>query len=281
MQWIAVGAGLGAAVGFAVNTSFQHHGVTGTHTDATARWWVRVATRPVWLAGSAAGLVAVALQAFALAMGPVTIVQPILTTELVFALSANGFLQRRRPERAEVVWAGILLAGLTAFLLAASPQSGSPGQINRTTLLLSALTTLGLAAVLAVLANGTLSRYRAALLGASTGLGFGIVSVLGKYCLLQIRDGPLPVLMDWPVWMLLAMALASVIVEQAAFRAGPLAASLPPLTVLDPLVATCGGVVALNETMRVSGTALVFEGISGACLVFAAIGLARHTAIDR
>lgn len=282
MQWMALGAALGSAVGFAVNTSCQHYGVARTDTGRGPHWWARLATRPVWLVGSAAGLFAVALQALALATGPVTIVQPVLTTELVFALAATALLQRSRPACVEWCWAGVLLAALAVFLLAAHPASGPPRQISHTVLLVTTLAGLALAAGLAGLATRPAARYRAALLGASTGVGFGVTSVLGKYCLLQLlHDGPLPALADWPAWTLLVVALASVAVEQTAFHAGPLAASLPPLTVLEPLVSTTGGVIALNETLRLAPGSLFFEALSGLLLLTAAIQLARHTAPTR
>lgn len=280
MQWAAVGTALGAAVGFAVNTSCQHHGVTGTRASADPRWWTRLATRPVWLLGSAAGLVAVALQATALATGPVTIVQPVLTTELIFALSATAVLQRRRPARAEWGWAGVLLGALALFLLAAHPESGQQPKTDHAVMLATTLAGILLAVGLAGLAVRSGTRYRAALLGAATGVGFGITSVLGKYCLLQLRYGPLHVLSDWPVWTLLTVALASVAVEQTAFHAGPLAASLPPLIVLEPLVAVAAGVLALSETLSTSPGALLVEAISGLVLLVAAVQLARHTASE-
>lgn len=280
MQWAAVGIALGAAVGFAINTTCQHHGASRIRAVAGAHWWVRLATRPVWLAGSIAGLVAVALQALALASGPITIVQPVLTTELIFALSATALLTRRRPAHTEWLWAGALIAGLTIFLFAAHPMPGPSHRIGHTTILIMTVGGLILAGGLAAVALGPASRYRAALLGASTGVGFGVTSILGKYCLLQLRAGPLHVLTDWPVWVLLVVALASVAVEQAAFHAGPLAASLPPLTVIEPLVATTGGVVALDETLRVSFPALLIETLSGLILLLAALRLARDTAAE-
>lgn len=280
MQWAAIGVGLGAAIGFAINTSLQHHGASQAHTFRGARWWARLLTRPVWLAGSTAGLLAVVLQALALALGPVSIVQPILTTALVFALPATALLQQRRPARAEWGWAGLLLSALTVFLLAAAPEAGTQRGISHTSLLVTTLAGLLLAAALAGLAVGPATRYRPVLLGAATGVGFGITSILGKYCLLQLGAGPLSVLTDWPVWVLLAIALGSVAVEQAAFRAGPLAASLPPLIVLDPLVATIGGVAALNETLSYAPVALVAETLTGLGLLLAATQLARHTTTD-
>lgn len=281
MQWAAIAAALAAALGFAINTSLQHHGATQTTSHRGPAWWARLLSHPIWLAGSTAGLLAIVLQALALALGPVAIVQPILTTALVFALPATALLQHRRPARAEWAWAGLLLAALIGFLLAAHPEPGPATQLSHTRLLATTLAGLVLAAGLAVPATRRPTRYRAALLGAATGIGFGITSMLGKYCLMRLAAGPLAVLADWPVWTLLTVALGSVAVEQAAFHAGPLAASLPPLTILDPLAATIGSVIALNETLHTNPTALLAETLAALALLLATTGLAHHMCFPR
>ena len=241
-----------------------------------ARLLVRLASRPVWLFGSTAGLTAVLLQGLALLWGPVSVVEPVLVTALLFALPATALVRRRRPAPAEWGWALAVLAGLVWFLLSAHPSSAGPGLLHGSVLLVTTVVLILLGGALVVVARQR-RRYRAALLGAASGVGYGIASALGKYCLLQLQSGPQTVLADWPIWVLPVVAISSVVLTQTAFRAGPLAASLPPLTVLQPLIAVLLGVTALAETLAHSASAIIGELLGGALLVVATLALARRT----
>lgn len=282
VQALTVLVGLASAVCFATNSVCQHHDVNRTMAGRGMRLRaiVHLASQPVWLFGSAAGLTAVVLQGVALTVGPVSLVEPLLVNALVFALPATALVRRRRPEAAEWAWAAAVLAGLVLFLVSANPTSIGPGRVRGTVMVVATLVLVVLVVVLATLARRR-RRYRAALLGAASGVGYGIAGALGKYCLLQLQSGPLYVLAHWPVWALPVVAVSSVVITQTAFRAGPLAASLPPLTVLQPLVAVLLGVIALGETVSYSVSAVAGELLGGALLVAATIGLARHTSASR
>ena len=54
-------------------------------------------------------------------------------------------------------------------------------------------------------------------------------------------------------YCLLPAALAGMIFQQSAFRAGALTASLPTVTVAKPVVASLLGVLVLGETLNTSG----------------------------
>lgn len=282
VQPVAVVAAVMAAMCFATNSVCQHHDVNraAAGRGMRARLLVRLASRPVWLFGSAAGLTAVLLQALALMWGPVSVVEPVLVTALLFALPATALVRRRRPAPAEWGWALAVLAGLVWFLLAAAPTSAGPGRVRGTVLLVATLMLILLAGVLVALARRR-ARYRAALLGAGSGVGYGIASALGKYCLLKLSSGPMAVLADWPIWALPVVAVSSVVLAQTAFHAGPLAASLPPLTVLQPLVAVLLGVLALAETLAHTASAITGELLGGSLLIVATLALARRTSATR
>ena len=282
IQALTVLLALASAVCFATNSVCQHHDINRTMVGRgmRLRTAVHLVSQPVWLFGSAAGLTAVLLQALALTVGPVSLVEPLLVNALVFALPATALVRRRRPQAVEWAWAVAVLAGLVLFLVAANPTSIGPGRVRELIMVIATLMLTVLIVVLAVLARRR-PRYRAALLGAASGIGYGIAGALGKYCLLQLQSGPLYVLAHWPVWALPVVAVSSVVITQTAFRAGPLAASLPPLTVLQPLVAVFLGVAALGETVSYSISAVTTEIFGGALLVAATIGLARHTSASR
>jgi len=124
----AVLLALAGACAFAVSTVVQHR--TATDTAASGgRWLVRLARRPAWLAGEAAGVVGVLLHAGALRSGPVVLVQPLLAGGLVLSLALGAWLDRGRPGRpGRGAWFGALAVavGLTVFLLTARPTAQAP-----------------------------------------------------------------------------------------------------------------------------------------------------------
>ena len=96
-------------------------------------------------------------------------------------------------------------------------------------------------------------------------------SVLTKGVVDQLDRG-IPALLRTPelyAWAVLGIAATAW--EQSAFRAGPLTASLPAVTVAEPVVGSVLGVTVLGETLRTNTAGLVVLGISAAVMVAAVI----------
>ena len=115
---LAVGCALGSALCVAVSSVLQQRGASraprgsGLHLGLIAH----LVGRPMWLGGLLAGVGTVALQALALASGPLVLVQPLLVCALRFALPASVLLEKRRPSLVEWAWALLLVAGLALSL---------------------------------------------------------------------------------------------------------------------------------------------------------------------
>lgn len=94
----AVAAALTAAWWFAVAAALQHHEAARPSSAGVAdpRWLRRLARRPLWLAGVAAAGLGGALHLLALSMAPLTVVQPLGVTCLMFALPLSAALSRHR-----------------------------------------------------------------------------------------------------------------------------------------------------------------------------------------
>ncbi|MBZ4323725.1 DMT family transporter, partial [Streptomyces huiliensis] len=116
-----------AAVGNALGTVLQRIAArTVPEGDAFSVRLVRHLVRnPAWLGGIAVIVGAAACQALALTLGSLSLVQPILVTELPFTLLiACAFARRRMPAAG---WAASLMvaAGLGLGLAAAAPGGGA------------------------------------------------------------------------------------------------------------------------------------------------------------
>jgi hypothetical protein len=79
-------------------------------------------------------------------------------------------------------------------------------------------------------------------------------------------------------YCLIPAALAGMIFQQSAFRAGALTASLPTVTVAKPVVASMLGVVVLGETLNTSGPSVLTLLTAGVLVAVATVALARGEA---
>ena len=125
---VAVPAAVVGAAGFGMASAAQQRATHEVPVSSTLspRLVVDLIRHPWWLLGLVRTVLALSMQLVALAFGPLTVVQPLLVTGVVFAGVFSALLHGRAPDR-WVVGGGLLTAaGLAAFLLQARPVSG-PG----------------------------------------------------------------------------------------------------------------------------------------------------------
>jgi drug/metabolite transporter (DMT)-like permease len=230
-----------------------------------------------WWAGSLVAGAGFGLQAAALGLGSVVLVQALLVTSLLFALVINAKVNHRRITRWQGIWAVLLAAAVAVVVTVGNPQAGNPRGSLKTWAVVAAVmgTTLILCVIGARVFSGSV---RALLLGLVSGSLWGLFSVLTKGVVDELGRG-IPALLRMPelyVWAVLAIAATAW--EQSAFRAGPLSASLPAVTISEPIVGSVLGVTVLGETLNTNNVGLVALGISVAVMAAATVALARSQA---
>ncbi len=234
--------------------------------------------RPMWLAGYAADWGGFGLQAIALGVGSLLVVQPVLVTGLLFALPIGAAWAGRRLSRSDWVAAIVLTAGLAAFLLEGSPTGGADRADIGPWLVCGAVAgpLLGASVVAALRTSGTA---RAVLLAFATGLCYGMTAALTKTTVSLLSDGLGPAATSWEPYVLAALASLGMIINQSAFQAGALSASLPTLSIVEPIAAVVIGVTLLDERIQAS-TPLewVVIAASVAAMTYSVIVLARSAA---
>src|SRR5205823_6869514 len=94
------------------------------HRAMDPRLLLRLLRRPPWLAGGLADLAGVGLQALALTLGALAVVQPLLASGLLLSVPLEAALDRRRPRALDVGAVLLAAAGLWAFLVVAAPAGG-------------------------------------------------------------------------------------------------------------------------------------------------------------
>ncbi|MGZ9884889.1 DMT family transporter [Rhodococcus ruber] len=232
------------------------------------RWWAGVV-------GDGGGYL---LQVAALALGPVLVVQPLLVSSLLFALPLSAAFSGSRITRPTWLTAAALCAALVVFLVVGDPTAGEiDAPWHEWVLPLGAVCT----AVSAATAIGLLGHdpgTRAMTLGAASGLLYGVAVAFTKYVTDLFEHGLRPVVGAWQTWALLTAGLLGVYLQQRAFQAGPLAASLPAITIGEPLAAVFLGMTVLDERLRVDGPGLALVVASVAVMLIATVALSRSQA---
>jgi drug/metabolite transporter (DMT)-like permease len=255
-------------------------------------WLVfRLARRPVWLLGVASMILGFGFQLTALHFGALALVQPILALELLFVFGylAVAGAGRVKVKRRDWLAAAAMSAGIGIFLWLASPSGGrlhAPGALWLTAGLVT------LAVVLAALAiafglgsrRGASRSRRAAVLGAATGISWGFVAAVIKELSSHLDGGVGAIFSSWSPYVLVAVGAGTMLLASHALAAGPLAASQPGFTILDPLSASLLGVFLFGEHIRTGyldlagealALAIIFAGataLSHSCLILGADG---------
>jgi drug/metabolite transporter (DMT)-like permease len=232
------------------------------------RWWL----------GTVGDTAAYVVQAAALGLGSVLLVQPLLVSTLLFALPLEA-RHSGRPITTTQRWcSGALVVALALFVVVGEPTAG----VDRRPFvdwLPVGVVLLMVTAACVVGAGGRRGPRRAALLAAAAGICYGLVGVLTKSVVSLLTTGLVPLLTGWETWVLVVAVAGGTFLQQIAFGAGPLSASLPAVTVGEPVVASVLGVLVLGESIRAGGPVLVLIGILIAVMIVATAVLARSTTI--
>lgn len=267
-----------AALGNAVNVVTQHFASVSDPTKSTGwRFVVYLFRSPLWLSGWVALAAAFVFQALALHAGQMSVVQPLLVTELVFALLLRRYWIRQRIRSVTWLAAAATCIGLAVFLATAEPQGGRALPDGHVWLS-AAGTTVGIAAVLTLLATGAGPGRRAALLASATAIMWALVATFIKTMtdtLSQFGVGGM--FGHWPVYALAVAGAATEILEQATLHAGPLSVSQPLLVIVDPIMSIVLSVWIFDEYFTENAPRLTL-GSAAFVTMCAAVAVLTRTA---
>ena len=235
--------------------------------------------QPVWFGGIAAICAGFLLQAVALGAGQLSTVEPILILELplTLVLAARVFGQPMR--RREWFSAAAMTASLGTLLFLLQPSPGRSAQVAWYVWVAGIGANLALVGVLVVVARQWPAHraggaYRAGLLGAAAGANFGLTAALMKGMTGTFTGGLGHLLTSWPVYGMIGAGVVGMFLVQSALNAGSLLAAQPGLTMADPVLSVCWGVLVFGEHVR-AGSFILAELACIAVLVAAVIALAR------
>ncbi len=264
---------LAAAICNALNVVTQH--IASISDPGHSKGWrfVRyLLSNPLWLFGWVALAGAFVFQAWALHIGQMSVVQPLLVTELVFALLLRRFWVRQQIRA--VTWtAAAATCGTLALFIAVSEPTGGNAVASSSAWVGAVAATAGAAAVLALCSLRGSPVRRAVFLGSAASVSWALVAAFIKATtdtLTQYGLGGM--FAHWPIYALAVAGLAAEYLNQAAFHVGPLSASQPFLVVVDPIVSIALSVWIFDErftddALRLTLAVVAFVGMCAAVVV--------------
>jgi len=236
--------------------------------------------QPRWLTGIACMIGGQALAAWSIGNLSLAFVEPLLTTNLVFALILAVPITKAKLRFWEIFGAVVLCTGVA--LLSAS-RSAKPIGLS-----FGSVTHWPAAAVIAALAFAAVhagrqrpGRARAMLTGAAAGLVFGIQDALTRQTLQTLSSNGVGAMFGtWAPYALVGAGAIGIWLMQSAFNAGPLPLSLPAVSAGEPLVGILLGVLVFGDRIQITPGELALQACGIVALVVGVILVGRAPALS-
>ena len=237
------------AVCFALGAVLQQKGTLETAAgEGDPRFLAQLLHRPIWLAGGLFQMLGWILQAVALNLGSLIVVQAITTLSLVIALPLGHRITAQRVTTRVWLGAAAVVVGIVAFIAAGSPSKGieHPSATAWWTAGIVILAIVGAGYAAARSRTGALA---AALFGATAGVCFGMQSAVTKEFTTVVGSGLAAILSSWTTWALIVTALVGFVLQQSALKSGVLAPALASSNALTLLTSVVLGFTVYEETV--------------------------------
>lgn len=253
MLWTVVSVVLAllAALGNAAASVLQRRAAAVEGPGPSGRrlsWLPGLLRRPVWLWGAATLVASGVCQAGALATGPLAVVQPVMTTELLFTLMLGSLAFRRNPGTGAWGAFAAMALGLAVLLGLLNPTHGT-ASVPDERWLYACPAVAALVTVLTVVSFRLPSAARAALLGSATAVLFGLTAGLMKDAVGHLTDGFVALLTAWQTYGVVVAGAVGFLLLQLTLHAGTLVASQPALTLGDAFLSVVLGALLFDERL--------------------------------
>lgn len=244
---------LTAAVLYGTGAALQQRQAAATPSQAAGRprLLLLLVRRPWWLLGISVELGGFAAHAVALRTGPLTIVQMLVASSLLFSVATVRLWSGHRLSR--TAWAAVLavIAGIASFVALASPASddvGAPGVSGHAGLAAACLATCAVPLAAAGLAAA--GRRRTVLLAIAAGLADAGIAVVTMAFSHVVSGGLTGMAGSWATYALMLGGPCSLLLTQTAYQAGRPMITLPVIAVVTPVASLAAGNLLLGESAQ-------------------------------
>ena len=236
--------------------------------------------KPRWLLGIGCMVGGYLLAAWSIGHLELTLVEPLLTTYLVWALVLAVPLSRQPVRLTEVVGALILCLGVA--LLSASRSTTPIGlSFGSFSHWYAAAIIAGVAFIAVQTGRHRTGQVRATLTGLGAGLVFGIQDALTRQTLEILQGNSFSALLTaWAPYALVGAGIIGIWLMQNAFSAAPLHASLPAIAAGEPIAGIALGIVVFGDRVQITAGQLAIEAGGIAALIVGVVMVARSSAFS-
>lgn len=221
-----------------------------------------LASRPRWLVGTGCVLVGWSLQAAALLLAPVTVVQPALAAGLVILLGIGARVLGERVGRREVLAVAAIVLGVAGLAATAPLPSTDHADSEVLALVIAGLALLALAPY----ALRSSDRALGGLVIASGGLAYAVCGLSTSFAGDALPEARWLVILFW-LGVTVAAALIGLVSEMTAFQHAPVTHVFPVMLVIQMLVAVLLAPFLGGESWE--GTPLGGAGLAASIAVVA------------
>ena len=263
---------LGIASAFALAMGYVLQQRVAAHALRSSRLIWSLMHRPLWWGGIGCMVIGQLLGGLALNAGSVALVEPLLSTSLLFAFVIAALLSDERVQGWEVGGALLVSAALGVFIAVGNPHTSPAPAPSRAVIVLAVALVAVVVLGLVVVGKRQNLVGESILLATGAGMLYGLQDASTRAALV-VRDhrGFQAVLFNPWFYIVVVAAAVGILLSQSAFRAARLDYSLPPISVAEPVVGLALGVSLLGDVVSVTVLGLAVEA---ACLATMIVGVA-------
>ncbi len=236
----------------------------------------------LFIIGFGLQVAAFASQAVALKNGPLIIVEPLLTCDLIFLLVLIHWYLKIKVKVRDWISAVAIIAGLSGMLIAARPRGGHLNYSATPWVILISLMGPIIIVLALIIRRLKSANIRALLAGIAAASTFALNAAFTKLALnLYATYGAKSLITSWPLYALIISGLISIYLMLNAFGSGPLAISVPVMEVVEPTLAVLIGVSIFGDNYSRSPLDISFGLIFTLLLVGGIVSLASSPRIHQ
>jgi len=234
---------------------------TETHQLYSSRFFYRIIKNRLFIMGFIFQILAAIMTIVALRFGPLIVVEPLLTIDLVFLLLLIHWRMKVWIQLRDWLSLAAIIAGLVGLFLITNPTGGD---LNYRpfpwVILISIMTPIVVIMALAIRRVKS-AKTRAFLAGIATSGSYGLTASLTKLSIdLYDRHGFIYLIDRWPIYALVVSTAIGIYLMINMYGSGPLTISQPTVEVFDPSITVLIGIVIFGDNYNVSPFS-IFETI--------------------
>ena len=276
--FVGIAAALSLALGYVLQQRVAAHASRSTLLSYRLLW--ELMHKPIWWSGIGCMIVGQILGGLALNLASVALVEPLLSTSLLFAFVIAAFLSDQRVRWFEVIGALLVSGALGAFIAVGNPHSSVTPAPNRAVIVLAVCVVAGVVLVLVSIGKKRGMVGESILLATGAGLLYGLQDAATRAALVVVDARGFAAMMFNPwIYVVVIAAAVAILLSQSAFRVARLDYSLPPIAVAEPVAGIALGVSVLGDVISLSIPGLAVEAACLAAMILGVLLIGRSSAL--